>query len=59
MAKSKKGARGIVGLVCETCNSQNYITEKNRINTTEAMKIKKYCSQCKKTTIHKEKKKLH
>ncbi len=55
---AKKGARILVGLVCEICNKQNYVTEKNKINTTEGLKIKKYCNQCKKHTLHKEKKKL-
>lgn len=55
---AKKGSRVLVGLVCEVCNKQNYVTEKNKINTTEAIKLKKYCNQCKKVTAHKEKKKL-
>ncbi|MBI1862610.1 50S ribosomal protein L33 [Candidatus Microgenomates bacterium] len=55
---AKKGSRVLLGLVCEVCNKQNYVTEKNKINTTEAIKLKKYCNKCKKTTLHKEKKKL-
>lgn len=55
---AKKGSRVLLGLVCEVCNSQNYVTEKNKINTTEALKFNKYCKKCKKTTSHKEKKKL-
>lgn len=55
---AKKGSRVLIGLVCEVCNKQNYVTEKNKINTTEAVKLKKYCNKCKKTTMHKEKKKL-
>jgi large subunit ribosomal protein L33 len=55
---AKKGSRVLVGLVCEVCNKQNYVTEKNKINTTEAIKLNKYCNQCKKVTAHKEKKKL-
>ena len=55
---AKKGARILVGLVCEVCNKQNYVTAKNKINTTEALKLKKYCNKCKKHTLHKEKKKL-
>ena len=55
---AKKGARILVGLVCEVCNKQNYVSEKHKINTTEALKLKKYCNQCKKHTPHKEKKKL-
>ncbi|MBI2049735.1 50S ribosomal protein L33 [Candidatus Roizmanbacteria bacterium] len=55
---AKKGSRVLVGLICEVCGSQNYVTEKNKVNTIEAIKLKKYCPHCKKRTIHKEKKKL-
>ncbi len=55
---AKKGSRLLVGLVCEVCNKQNYVVEKNKVNTTTALKLKKYCNQCKKHTAHKEKKKL-
>lgn len=55
---AKKGSRVLVGLVCETCNKQNYVVSKNKVNTQEALKLKKYCNQCKKRTAHKEKKKL-
>lgn len=55
---AKKGSRVLIGLVCEVCNKQNYVSQKNKINTTESIKLKKYCNRCKKTTLHKEKKKL-
>lgn len=55
---ARKGSRVLVGLVCEVCNKQNYVTQKNKVNDTEALKLKKYCNQCKKSTMHKEKKKL-
>ena len=55
---AKKGSRVLVGLVCEVCNKQNYVTEKNKVNMTTTLKIKKYCNRCRKRTIHKEKKKL-
>ena len=41
-------------LVCEECLSRNYITEKNKLNTTDRVVIKKYCKKCNKHTIHKE-----
>jgi len=53
-----KGSRIIVGLVCEVCKSQNYVVEKNKVNTTTGLKLKKYCNKCKKHTVHKENKKL-
>ncbi|MBI2051536.1 50S ribosomal protein L33 [Candidatus Roizmanbacteria bacterium] len=54
----KKGSRMLVGLVCEVCNRQNYVTEKNRLTAQSALRLKKYCGRCKKHTTHKEKKKL-
>ena len=55
---AKKSSRALYGLTCEVCNKQNYVIEKNKINTTAALKLKKYCNNCKKHTAHKEKKKL-
>jgi len=55
---AKKGSRVLLGLVCEVCGKQNYVTQKNKVNTTESLKLKKYCNQCRKTVDHKEKKKL-
>jgi len=55
---AKKGSRMLVGLVCSVCSKQNYVVEKNKINTPTALKLKKYCNKCKKNTIHKERKKL-
>jgi large subunit ribosomal protein L33 len=55
---AKKGSRIKFGLTCEVCKSLNYITEKNKVNTTEGLKLTKYCDICKKHTSHKEKKKL-
>lgn len=55
---AKKGSRVLIGLVCEVCNKQNYVTEKNKITTTDAIKLMKYCNKCRKRTLHKEKKKL-
>jgi len=55
---AKKGSRIQLGLICEVCKSQNYVVEKNKINTTTALKLKKYCRRCKKHTVHKETKKL-
>lgn len=53
-----KSARVQVGLVCKECKNQNYVTEKSKLNTTEPLEFKKYCNVCRKTTDHKEKKKL-
>lgn len=56
---AKKGARVKIGLICDVCQRQNYVTEKNKLNTTESLKLNKYCAFCRKSTAHKEKKKLH
>lgn len=56
---AKKGEkRTLIALVCQVCKRQNYITEKNKINTTEKLVLKKYCLRCKKRTDHKETEKL-
>lgn len=61
MAK-KKGAREIVGMICTVCKSQNYATERNKVNMDTKGKgklsLKKYCKKCKKKTLHKETTKL-
>jgi len=58
MAKSKKGPRQNFGLVCSECKSFNYITERNKLNTEEKLKLNKYCKKCRKVTEHKETAKL-
>ncbi len=54
---AKKGeARERLTLQCTVCKDENYRSEKNKRNTTEKLELKKHCSKCKKTTLHKEKK---
>ncbi|MBI2414233.1 50S ribosomal protein L33 [candidate division WWE3 bacterium] len=55
---AKKTNRVLLGLTCATCGRQNYVTEKNKMNTTEKVAFKKYCKLCKIVTDHKEKAKL-
>lgn len=55
---AKKGPRQILGLVCTVCKSQNYVSERNKTNTTEKLEIKKFCPKCRKHTLHKEISKL-
>lgn len=57
MAK-KTGARQIYGLVCTVCGTRGYITTRNKLNTPEKLKLKKYCKQCRKVQEHKEVDKL-
>jgi large subunit ribosomal protein L33 len=55
---AKKSARILVGMVCEDCKKQNYVTQKNKINTPALDAQNKFCNQCRKHTSHKERKKL-
>jgi len=49
-----KDAREIVTLECEICKERNYQTEKNTKMQKERLALKKYCSRCRKHTLHKE-----
>ena len=56
---AKKGEhRATLGLFCTVCKNRNYLTERNKINTTEKLALKKYCRHCRKKTDHKETEKL-
>ncbi len=43
-------------LECTICKERNYLTSKNKVNTTNKMEIRKFCPRCNKTTLHKERK---
>lgn len=51
--KSITGEKVTVSQVKE-CNTQNYVTEKNKRNTEDKIEMNKFCSTCKKQTLHKE-----
>ncbi|OGG12727.1 50S ribosomal protein L33 [Candidatus Gottesmanbacteria bacterium RIFCSPHIGHO2_01_FULL_46_14] len=55
---AKKDQRLLVALVCTVCKSQNYLTGRNKINTTEKLALNKYCPTCRKHQPHKETSKL-
>jgi len=55
---AKKEQRILLGMICQVCKSQNYITNRNKLNTTEKLVLKKYCRKCRKHTEHKETTKL-
>ncbi len=55
---AKKGSRVLIGLICEKCKKQNYVVEKNKVNTPNPVKLTKYCNKCKSHKTHKETKKL-
>ncbi|MCI6609368.1 MAG: 50S ribosomal protein L33 [Ezakiella sp.] len=46
--------RDSITLECTECKQRNYVTSKNKKNTTDRVEIKKYCKFCKKHTVHKE-----
>ena len=62
MAGKSKDARRYVALECSVCKAENkvsrenYFVEKNTHNTTDRLKLNKYCPVCKKHTEHNEKK---
>jgi len=56
---AKKGEHRIkVGLVCIVCKNRNYVTQKNKMETPEKLKLKKFCGFCRKVVEHKEVDKL-
>ena len=54
MAKKKKGNRILIGLECTETGMRTYVTQKNRINTTEKLQLRKYNPKLRKYTLHKE-----
>ena len=54
MAKNEN--RAFLGLKCTECGEENYISTRNKKKQPEKLEVKKYCSRCKKMTLHKEKK---
>lgn len=56
MAKNQR--RLTIGLVCTVCGSLNYVTEKSKLNSPEALKLNKFCKVCKGVKEHKEEKDL-
>jgi large subunit ribosomal protein L33 len=62
MAKNK-GVRIVITLECTECRSNpakrsagvsRYTSQKNRRNTSERLELKKFCTHCNSSTIHKE-----
>jgi len=49
-----KDARAIVTLACEVCKERNYTSSKNKKSNQDRVQLKKYCSSCRKHTVHKE-----
>ena len=51
---AKAGARVKITLRCSECKQRNYNTNKNKKNTTDCLKMNKYCPFCRKHTEHVE-----
>lgn len=52
---AKKGEnRILVTLTCSKCKNANYRVSKNTKNTTDKLKLNKFCSKCREVTEHKE-----
>jgi large subunit ribosomal protein L33 len=51
---SKKDVRPVITLACTECKERNYVTEKNRRNDPGRLEMQKYCSGCRKHTLHRE-----
>ncbi len=43
-----------VTLRCSECKQRNYNTMKNKKNDPDRLEMKKYCSYCRKLTLHPE-----
>ncbi len=39
---------------CSVCKKTNYFTKKSKANAEKKLELKKFCSTCKKHTLHKE-----
>ncbi|PIR37550.1 MAG: 50S ribosomal protein L33 [Candidatus Zambryskibacteria bacterium CG10_big_fil_rev_8_21_14_0_10_42_12] len=53
MAKSKR-SDNLIGLKCSDCKRRNYYTTRNRKLTERKIELKKFCSWCRKSLVHKE-----
>lgn len=48
--------RTLITLRCTVCNHENYHSDKNKKLHPDRLETKKYCPNCNKSTLHKEKK---
>jgi large subunit ribosomal protein L33 len=53
MAK-KSEARVTINMACTVCQNRNYTSSKNKRNDTQRLELNKYCSHCRKETLHRE-----
>ncbi|PIU18474.1 MAG: 50S ribosomal protein L33 [Elusimicrobia bacterium CG08_land_8_20_14_0_20_44_26] len=43
-----------IALRCSVCKSKNYFFRVNKKKKTDKLELKKYCSKCRKRTLHKQ-----
>ena len=55
---SKGEQRVKIALICVVCKNRNYTTTRNKVNTPEKLKLKKFCKHCRKAVEHKETEKM-
>jgi large subunit ribosomal protein L33 len=56
---ANKGEQRVkLALICTVCKNRNYTTTRNKVNTLEKLRLKKYCNYCKKVVEHKETEKM-
>lgn len=46
--------RSKITVACTECKERNYATTKNKKTNADRIEMKKFCSRCKKHTLHKE-----
>jgi ribosomal protein L33, bacterial type len=51
-----RSGREIITLQCTDCKNRNYTTTKNKKTTPDKLELKKFCSTCRKHTVHRESK---
>lgn len=49
-----KENRLVITMACTDCRSRNYVTSKNRVKHPDRLQLKKYCSTCRKHSVHRE-----
>ncbi len=49
-----KFSENLVRLKCDLCKKLNYFTTKNKKKIERKLELKKFCSSCRKHTLHKE-----
>jgi large subunit ribosomal protein L33 len=43
-----------IKIQCSVCKKTNYFTKKSKKTAEKKLELKKFCSTCRKTTLHKE-----